>query len=103
MPSIDEMNMRFAADPIEERGTPIRFSIGAILFDRSIWEDMGYFSVDRTSVSLGSDEAELCSYCCLKSRPIVVSENVLVGHFSFGPQNDVMKEYFMQNKEMFEA
>ena len=101
IPDIDKINALFYQDPVEERATPIRFSIGAILFERSVWEDMGYFSVNRKSVSLGWDEAQLCSYCCLKSRPIMVSENILVGHFSFGPQNDAMKEYYELNKDRF--
>lgn len=101
IPSIDEMNRRFANEPIDERAVPFRFSIGAILLDRTVWEDMGFFPVDRDSVSLGTDEVELCSFCCLKSRPLIVSENVLVGHFSFGPQNAIMKEYYEQHEERF--
>ena len=101
IPSIDEMNELFSKGPVEERAVGIRFSIGAILFDRMIWEKMGYFYVNRKAVGLGRDEEQLCSYCCLNSRPIVVSENVVVGHFSFGPQNEAMKEYYESHKDRF--
>lgn len=103
MPSIDDMNLRFGMDPIEERPVPIRFSIGAVFFTRELWEDMGGFSVNRKTNDLGKDEEELCSYCCLKSRPLLVSENVLVGHFSFGPQNEAMKAYFYERPNSFLA
>ena len=101
IPGIDDMNKLFSSTPIEERAVGIRFSIGAIMLSRSVWEGMGYFSVNRDSVSLGSDEVELCSYCLLHSRPLLVSENVLVGHFSFGPQNATMKDYYEHNMERF--
>lgn len=103
VPNIDEMNRRFGQEPLAETAVPIRFSIGAIFFERSVWEAMGYFEVDRKTVSLGKDEVQLCTFCCIDSKPIVVSENVLVGHFSFGPQNEAMKEYYIHNKERFEV
>ena len=95
IPSIDEMNAQFSAGKIEISPVPIRFSIGAILFKRDLWEAMGGFKVnDRRSVELGNDEVNICTYCLIGSRPIIVSENVVVGHFSFGPQNKEMKEYY---------
>jgi len=93
IPNIDEMNERFSNEELEERPCPIRFSIGAILFDRNIWENMHYFDVNMR-YPIGMDEENMCAYCTNASRPILVSENVLVGHFSFGPQNSAMREYF---------
>lgn len=101
IPSIDEMNERFFAETQEERPCPIRFSIGAILFKRELWEKMGYFPVD-SGIGLGSDETRICAYCCTASRPLMVSENMVVGHFSFGKQNNDMKEYFLSHKDIFE-
>lgn len=101
LPSIDEMNRRFSNDSLEERAVSIRFSIGAILFRRDLWESMGYFSVNRDSVSLGDDEVQLCTYCLIHSRPVMVSENVLVGHFSFGLQNKMMKAYYLEHESEF--
>lgn len=100
VPTIDEMSMRFARNPMEERPCPIRFSIGAILFKRSLWEDMHYFPVEKGR-GLGSDEIRLCDYCCEASRPLMVSENIVVGHFAFSQQNEAMREYFYSNKEIF--
>lgn len=101
VPSIDVLNNRFSKEKLEERPCPIRFSIGAVLFERSLWEEMGYFNVPRGTVALGLDEEELCSYCCLHSRPLMVSENVVVGHLSFGPQNQIMREFFEKHRENF--
>lgn len=50
---------------------------------------------------MGSDEVYLCTSCCIMSRPLMISENVVVGHLSFGGQNKAMKEYYLQHKETF--
>lgn len=102
IPSIDSMNQRFNEDPLEERPCPIRFSIGAILFERSTWEKMNYFSVRFKSRSgMGVDEEMICTWCISNSRPIMVSENVVVGHFSFGLQNSGMREYFDAHRDIW--
>ncbi len=101
VPSIDKLNEMFASKPVTCSPCSIRFSIGAILFERETIEDMGYFTVERDISGMAQDEIELCSYCMLKSRPILVCENTVVGHFSFGPQTAGMKEYYSQNKEKF--
>ena len=100
VPSIDELNLRFQKDALDERVCAMRFSIGAILFQRSFWEEMGHFAV-RGGNGMGSDEVQLCQYCTVNNRPIMVSENVVVGHLSFGKQNETMKNYFMNNIELF--
>lgn len=101
VPSIDDMNERFWNEKHEVRACPVRFSIGAILFERSIWEAMKYFRVDRKIIGLGIDEEQLCSFCLLKSRPVMVSENIVFGHLGFGPQNREMKEYYLKYPEIF--
>lgn len=100
VPSIDEMNRRFDSD-LEISACPVRFSIGAILFKRTLWEDMGYFKVDTSTTAMGLDEKEIVEFCCSSSRPLMVTENVVVGHFSFGPQTAVMKEYYEQHSDKF--
>ncbi len=100
LPTIDEMNRRLSEEPAEIVACPIRFSIGAILFERKLWKDMGYFKVD-VGAGMGRDEAQLCSYCLLESKPIMVSSNILVGHLAFGSQNQSMREYLEKNPEMF--
>lgn len=100
LPTIDDMNRKLSEEPREVEACPIRFSIGAILFERKLWKDMGYFKVD-TGPGMGRDEAQLCSYCLLESRPVMVSSNVLVGHFAFGGQNESMREYLEKNPDIF--
>ena len=102
VPTIDKMNELFSNQrPHVVIPCPIRFSIGAILFERELWEKMGYFRRVKGTNSLGVDEADLCNFCCSSSRPLMVTENVVVGHLSFGPQNKSMQEYFNLRQELF--
>ena len=101
LPSIDTMNDVVQQDEFQYEICPIKFSIGAILFKRELWNSMNLFKVTNGS-DIGRDEAQLCSYCMFKDRAIVVSRNTIVGHLSFGPQNIAMKEYFENHKELFE-
>lgn len=102
VPSIDELNSIFSSKENKCSPCPIRFSIGAILFERELIEQMGYFTVERDITGMAQDEIELCSFCMLKSRPILISENIVVGHFSFGPQTESMKDYYYKNREKFD-
>ncbi len=102
VPCIDELNIQFENSKLEEIPCPIRFSIGAILFHRSLWEDMNYFDVKHDDlIMMGKDEEKLCAYCVVNSRPIMISENIVVGHFSFGPQTQGMIEYYKEHPERF--
>ncbi len=102
IPSIDELNEQFYEEPKKETPCSIRFSIGAILFERSVWERIHYFDVDRKDkYMMGKDEVKLCEYCMINSLPIMVSENIVVGHFSFGPQTEGMKEFYKKHPERF--
>ncbi len=100
VPTIDEMNARFSGEPLEERPCAIQFSIGAILFERELWQSMLYYPVSKIR-NLGMDERHLCRFCCTASRPLMVSENVVAGHLGFRNQNQSMKEYYLAHKEMF--
>lgn len=101
VPTIDYMNSVFSKDPPEEVACPVRFSIGAILFKRELWEKMGYYDVDLKTSQMGRDEKQLCAFCMISSRPLMVSTNVVAGHFSFGKQTAAMKEYYDSNPERF--
>lgn len=101
IPNIDYMNAKFSDGLSNIQPCPIRFSIGAILFERDLIEEMGFFPVERATSGMAQDELELCAYCCLHSRPIMITENVVVGHFSFGPQTKEMKDYYLANREKF--
>ena len=86
---------------------PVRFSIGMILFERSTWEMMGKFSVELDAteeykrIGMGTDEKDICKYAMMKARPLMIDRRVLVGHFSYGPQTEAMKDFFMQHPEKF--
>ena len=97
---IDRLSREFSEKEFEYSVCPIRFSIGAILMPRETWENMHKFSVGE-DVGLGLDEEEICEYAMNQSRPIIVSENALVGHFSYGPQTEEMKKYYNKNREVF--
>ena len=100
LPQIDEMNRIMQNDEFSYNACPIRFSIGAILFSRKLWEEMNYFKVKPGSC-MGLDEEQLCAYCVCTSKAMIVSNNSVVGHLSFGNQNNIMKEYFLKNKSKF--
>jgi hypothetical protein len=61
---------------------------------------MGFFEV-RNGSGMGHDEVQLCSLAMTISRAIIVCENTVVGHLSFGKQNEAMKEYFLSHREQF--
>lgn len=102
-PSIDELNGMVQKQEKKEIACPIRFSIGAILFERDLWEEMKYFDVKRNDPHMmGKDEIKICEYCMINSMPIMVSENIVVGHFSFGKQTEGMKDYYKNHPEKFQ-
>lgn len=100
VPHIDDMARQLQADPFTYSACPVRFSIGAILFTRDTWKAIGYFPVGDGN-GLGLDETVLCAYCVTNSQAMIVSENTLVGHLSFGKQNAAMKAYYEQRTERF--
>lgn len=77
-----------------------RFSIGAVLLRRQFWEEINGFKV-RFNGDMGIEESHICKYCMENSYAIIVSENVLAGHFAFGPQNKIMYDYYIKNKSKF--
>lgn len=91
---IDELGRFLAAQPEELTACPYRYSIGLILFARKTWMDMGAFGVDAAGSNLGLDEEQFCQYCVLQAKAMVVVENAVAGHFSYGPQTAAMLEYF---------
>ena len=69
---------------------PHRFSIGAILFERQLWQEMGYFKIPYGGAILGVDEVQFCHHCFNSAQHVVVSNNTFAGHWSFGPQSEIM-------------
>ena len=102
VPQIDKLNRRVKENNDNKFSIcPIRFSIGAIYFEKETLEKAGWFPV-YNGIGMGIDEIFLCNLATSKSKVIVVSENQVVGHLSFGTQNQPMKEYFIKNKNLFE-
>jgi len=86
----DEVAAEFASRPFGYSAVPHRFSIGAILLERDLWEQIGGFLVAPRG-GLGHEEEHLCKECLEASRPAVVVHDLFAGHFSFGPQDPVMR------------
>lgn len=90
----DETAAAFRRRPFAFSIVPHRFSIGAIVFDRELWENMGGYDRGWRSPGIGNDEYHLCSSCLHSSRIMVVVHNVFAGHFSFGAQDQTMRSAF---------
>jgi hypothetical protein len=102
LPNIDVMDKTLNDDKFSYLACPIRFSIGAILMKRSFFEEMGMFKVSKFGSCMGVDEQQICNYCMDSSHAIIVSLNTVVGHLSFGVQNENMKNYYLNHKDVFD-
>ena len=99
IPKLDIMAESLKKDKFDYVVCPIRFSIGAIMFDRELLSCMGYFNVPKKGNGLGYDEDQIASLAVRHSKAIIVSKNTIAGHLSFGKQNAVMKNYYLDNKK----
>lgn len=97
--SIDALDAYLSKMDFSYSVCPVRFSIGAIYFSRQLWNDMDYFYVkSRGTPDLGQDEVQICRFCYMNNRALIISENTAVGHLGFGSQNDVMRDWFLTNQ-----
>jgi hypothetical protein len=87
---VDDVSRRFAQRPFGYRIVPHRFSIGSILFERGLWEEMQGFMRRLPAPGLGEDEHQIAVACLGRSRIIAVLDSVYAGHFAFGPQTPAM-------------
>lgn len=102
IPTIDEMNAACRTQKLSYTICPVRFNIGFILYHRNFWKAMeGWELPPPDSWGPGTDEKQICQFCALHSAAMVVSENAVVGHLSFGKQNAAMKEYYLTHREKF--
>lgn len=97
----DKTNSHFSKEKPSYEIIPFRFSIGAILFEREWWKEIGGFRSGWAKI-LGGDEESLIIEGVKKGRASFLSKNTFAGHFSYGPQNHYMKEYYQKNKKLFE-
>lgn len=98
---IDAMTQEFSKGGLSYSVCPMRFSIGALLFKRSAWNEFAGFPVDGGN-GLGADEERICYYTFFTGRAIIINENVVVGHMGYGPQTKDMIEYYLDHKAQFE-
>lgn len=76
---------------------PVRYSIGAIMFPRETWSDMQEWTCNTANKMVGGeDEDELLTNCMIKSKAVIVCDNVLCAHLSFGAVTQEMYEYVQQ-------
>ncbi|QDR81948.1 hypothetical protein [Sporomusa termitida] len=97
---IDEMARKLREADFQYSICPIRYSIGFILFTKRNWVRMGMFPIKK-HLNLGADEERICEFCLMHARVMVVAENAIVGHLSYGPQHKVMAEYYCSHTKRF--
>ena len=100
IPHIDDLDKLLNDSEFSYSASTVRFSIGAILYTRQLWKDMHYFKVGVTK-GMGVDEVQICEFCITNSKAMVVSENTCAGHLSFGPQNNMMEEFYKLHQDNF--
>lgn len=96
----DKTNSVLNKRKIQYSVCPLRFSIGSIMFKRSLWENMGFFDVRRGN-GMAQDEIKICNYCNTESLAVIISENSIVGHLAYGPQMSKMLSYYKKNINQF--
>lgn len=95
MTSIDKIQNNLQNMDYSYSICPVRYSIGLILFHRNNWLKMGMFPV-IDYFNMGADEVHICEFCMMSGKAMVVSENNIVGHMSYGPQHKAMEEYYKE-------
>ncbi len=80
----------------------VRFSVGAVLFRRRFWDNLGGFIVKGEGY-LGGEEEQMNAYCINNMLSIIVAENVFAGHLGFFSQKEACRKFFInhQNELMF--
>jgi hypothetical protein len=103
---LDDIAEKMRKLPFSYYICPHRFSIGAILFRRKIWEEMKGFNVYQEEVGLGQDEIDFAAHFLTMKNfySYVMAENVLTGHYSFGNIDNpaLLDEFYERNKELFD-
>lgn len=98
VPNIDELNKMFTgALPAL---CPVRLSIGCILYKRSFWESFWRFPV-LLGHGMGYDEAIMLAATLIISQVLIIAEDSVVGHFSYGSQTKEMMQFYRERPELF--
>ena len=99
--NIDALTEEFKKGKIRYSICPMRYSIGAVLFERTSWLDWGMFPVDGGN-GLGADEERMCYWAMFHTKAIIVAENLVTGHLGYGPQSKDMMDFFEKHQEWFD-
>lgn len=78
----------------------VRLSIGAILFTRNYWEQIGFFEVARTG-AMGVEEGQMNAYSFNIMQSIAIVGDTFAGHLGFFSQKNACRELYENNKEKF--
>lgn len=97
---LEEFGEELRKGDLQYSACPVLYSIGFILFHRKTWVRMGMFPMLKHK-NVGSDEDHICGYCVKNGLAILVAENTVVGHLSYGPQNQEMEKYYYEHREKF--
>ena len=98
--SIDEISSRLNSDELNYSICPIRYSIGAILYKKSLLIDMDYFEWTLGN-GVSIDEIQLCNYCNKNSKVAMIGEDMMIGHLCYGPQTQGMLEMLEKESNYF--
>ena len=98
--TIDEISSRLKSDNITFSICPIRYSIGAILYKKSLLLEMDYFKWTRGN-GVSIDEIQLCSHCNMTSKVTLIGEDMMIGHLCYGPQTAGMMDMLEKDKDYF--
>lgn len=102
MGTFDAMCKRFATKE-GYRMYNCYYNIGCILYSRERWLMMGKWPVSKQSSGMGDDERFILQDNMDKDMAIYELNNVLAGHFAFGPQKQKMQEFFENHRDIFEC
>jgi hypothetical protein len=103
---LSETAQKLAAMPERLLMPPIRFRAGLVVFQRSFWEDFGFFPVLRRRLMVGrstecTDGDALGAAAITMSRPIVMTSHALAGRIAFAPQIGAMSALMGESPDVF--
>lgn len=92
----DDAAAKIAAQAWSWEPIPHRFCIGAILMERSWWQELGGIRRPFAGTILGADEEHLCFATQTRGRILGLDHSILVGHLGFGPQRAGLAKHLPQ-------
>ena len=78
--------------------SPVRYSIGAILFKRDYWEQIGFFKVGILG-QMGLEEEQICGFSLVNFKPIFIALDVFAGHLGFYTQKETCRRFFEKHSD----